>query len=153
VEISQSRQGDHLVLRVAGRIDIQTSEAFQAALLAAVAGGTNVIVDFSDVEYISSVGFRALITATRQKPKDRHIGVASLNDLVRELFAIARFHHVIPVFASPAEAAVAWRAPPRVEQAPQPVLANETPIGVHFWGTRGSLPTPVGNVSVRAKIR
>jgi anti-anti-sigma factor len=154
VEIRQSRFGDYLVLHAAGRIDTQTSEAFQTELLAAVKGSaTDLIIDFEHVEYISSAGFRALMMAARQMPKPYRIAVAALNDLMRELFAIARFHHIIPVFGSPAEAAAAWADPPQPQQATQPLLQDAAPIRVHFWGTRGSLPTPVGHDTIRAKIR
>jgi anti-anti-sigma factor len=148
VEVRQSRLGDHLVLHAIGRVDTQTSEAFQTALLAAAAnGGGHLIIDFAQVEYISSAGFRALMTAARRMPKDRRLAAVALSNVVRELFAIARFHHVIPVFGSLAAAATAWAA------ESQPAPQGAAPIRVHFWGTRGSLPTPVGQGAVRAKIR
>ena len=113
MEIGKSRLGEYLVLHAAGRIDNLTSDAFQTELLVAVAeGDADLIIDLAQVEYISSAGFRALMTAARQKPKGRRIAVAGLNELVQELFAIARFHHVIPVFASPADATSAWQSPP-----------------------------------------
>lgn len=148
MEIRQSRFGDYLVLHAAGRIDTQTSETFQTELLAAIAdSGTDIIIDFAQVEYISSAGFRALMTAARQTPKQRRIAVVALNDLGRELFAIARFHHVIAVFASPEEAVADWR------QSQQAAQRDAAPIRVHFWGTRGSLPAPLGQGAIRAKIR
>jgi anti-anti-sigma factor len=154
VEIRQSRLGDELVVHVAGRIDHQTSERFQTELLATVAASNaDLIIDLAQVDYISSAGFRALMMATRQKPKERRIAVAGLSDLVRELFAIARFHHVIPVFGSPADAVAAWQSPPQPQSGARPSLQNVAPIKVHFWGTRGSLPAPLGQRAVRAKIR
>jgi anti-anti-sigma factor len=154
VEIRQSRLGDSLVLHTAGRVDTQTSEAFQTELLAAVTdGGADLIIDFAQVEYISSAGFRVLMTAARRMPKDRRIAVVALNDVVRELFAIARFHHVIPVFGSLADAATAWTAEPQQQEDLQTSPPDTAPIRVHFWGTRGSLPTPIGQGAVRGKIR
>jgi anti-anti-sigma factor len=152
MEIKQLPLGDYLLLYAAGRVDNQTSEVFQATLLAAVADA-DVIIDFTDVEYISSAGFRGLMTAARQKPQERRIAVVSLNDLVQELFAIARFHHVIPIFQSVEDAAAAWAASAQSGYGARPVSADAGPIGVHFWGTRGSLPAPIGENGVRAKIR
>ena len=140
MEIRQSRFGDYLVLHAAGRIDTQTSETFQTELLAAIAdSGTDLIIDFAQVEYISSAGFRALMTAARQVPREHRIAVVALNELVRELFAIARFHHVISVFASAEEAVAEWL------QSRQAAPPDAGPIRVHFWGTRGSLPAPLGD--------
>jgi len=155
VEIRQSRLGDYFVFHAAGRIDNQTSDTFQTELVAAVTSGNgDLIVDLAQVEYISSAGFRSLMTAARRKTKEQRIAVVGLNDLLRELFAIARFHHVMPVFGSAEDAIAAWEAPPpQAQQSSQTSALDAAPLGVYFWGTRGSLPTPVGRQAVRAKIR
>jgi anti-anti-sigma factor len=153
LEIRQSRFGEYLVLHAAGRVDIQTSEAFQLQLLAVVAEQADVIIDFVQVDYISSAGFRALMTFARQMPKDRRIAVVGLNDIVRELFAIARFHHVIPIFDTAEEAADTWGSAAQPRSREQPVPDSDASIRVRFWGTRGSLPAPIGHAAVRAKIR
>ncbi len=147
MEIGESRDGDLLVLRPVGRIDNLTSAAFQERLLvAARSGAADLVIDFTDVEYISSAGLRALMAAQRQKPKDRRIAVVALNPVVGEIFAISRFAEVIPVFDSIADAIDAGHAVPGAEARPEP-------LRVRFWGTRGSLPTPLGFAAVRSKIR
>jgi anti-anti-sigma factor len=156
VDIGESRQANILVLAPVGRIDNLTSAAFQARLLAAVTSSSvDVVVDLSGVEYISSAGLRALMTASRQKPKDRRLAVARLNTVVREIFAISRFSHVVPVFATVEEASTAWQAPPPRPEAAVPHAEAEPagPLRLRFWGTRGSLPAPLRERAVRAKIR
>src|SRR5499433_4550660 len=101
MDIGERRQANILVLAPVGRIDNLTSTEFQARLLAAVTSSSaDVVVDFSAVEYISSAGLRALMTASRQKPKERRLAVTCLNTVVREIFAISRFSYVVPVFAT-----------------------------------------------------
>ena len=113
MDIGERRQANILVLAPVGRIDNLTSAAFQARLLAAVTSSSaDVVVDLSGVEYISSAGLRALMAASRQKPKERRLAVACLQTVVREIFAISRFSHVVPVFATVEDASTAWRAPP-----------------------------------------
>jgi anti-anti-sigma factor len=155
VEIGERRQANVLVLRPVGRIDNLTSGEFQARLLAATTSGPDdIVVDFTAVEYISSAGLRALMAASRSKPKERRLAVACLNSIVSEIFAISRFSHVVPIFATVEEASAAWQAPARPQAAvPQ---AETRPIGrlrLRFWGTRGSLPAPLRERTVRAKIR
>ena len=155
MDIGERRQANILVLAPVGRIDNLTSAGFQARLLAAVTSSSvDVVVDLSAVEYISSAGLRALMTASRQKPKDRRLSVACLQTIVREIFTISRFSHVVPVFATVEEASAAWQAPPQPETA---VLRAEAepagPLRARFWGTRGSLPAPLRELAVRAKIR
>jgi anti-anti-sigma factor len=155
VDIGERRQANVLVLAPVGRLDNLTSAAFQARLLAAVTSSlVDVVVDLSGVEYISSAGLRALMTASRQKPKDRRLAVARLNTVVREIFAISRFSHVVPVFATVEDASTAWEAPPRPEAVvPDAEAEPAGPLRVRFWGTRGSLPAPLRERTVRAKIR
>jgi anti-anti-sigma factor len=71
LEIGERRQASTLVLVPVGRIDNFTSAEFQKRLLAAVtSGSTDVVIDFSGVDYISSCGLHALMTALRQKSKE-----------------------------------------------------------------------------------
>ena len=157
VDIGERRQANILVLAPVGRIDNLTSTEFQARLLAAVTSGSaDVIVDFSGVEYISSAGLRALMTASQMKPKERRLAVARLNAVVHEIFTISRFSHLIPIFATVEEASAAWEAPARsggcganADAAPEPAPS----LRVRFWGTRGSLPAPLTRAAVRGKIR
>jgi anti-anti-sigma factor len=157
MDIGERRQANILVLAPIGRIDNLTSTEFQTRLLAALSSGaSDVVVDFSGVEYISSAGLRALMTASRMKPKELRLGVARLNAVVHEIFTISRFSHLVPIFATVEEASAAWEAPveaetpvPRVDRKAEPVV----PLRVHFWGTRGSLPAPLRERSVRGKIR
>ena len=92
MEIDAARQIGMLVLRPIGRVDDLTSAGFQDRLLVAMRTGTaDVIVDFTEVEYISSAGLRALMAASKQKPKERRLVVAALSRVVGEIFAIAGF--------------------------------------------------------------
>ena len=154
MQISQRRIGSVVVLRPDGRIDNTTSAELQARLLAVIKSETgDIVVDFSAVEYISSAGLRALMTAARLKGKERRLAAAGLNTVVQEIFTISRFHHVVPILGLVEEAARAWVAPAQSSEAPQEPEREASTLRVHFWGTRGSLPAPLGQASVRAKVR
>ena len=154
MEISERRQGNILVLRPVGRINDLTSTEFQARLLAAVTSATDIVVDCSSVEYISSVGLRALMAASRLKPKERRLAVACLNSIVSEIFAISRFSHIVPVFSTVQDANAAWRVAARPEAAiPHTEGQPAGRLRIRFWGTRGSLPAPLCERAVRVKIR
>ena len=111
LQIGERRQAGLLVLVPVGRIDNLTSAEFRTRLLAAVGSYTeDVVVDFYSVEYISSCGLQALMTASRRKPQDRRLGVARLNVVVHEIFTISRFTHLVPIFATVEEARAAVAA-------------------------------------------
>lgn len=97
---------DVVVLRVAGRVDQDTSETFQAKMLDIIGDSPNKLaIDFSDVPYISSVGLRAIMVASKQsKATKGAIAISELQPTVEEVFTISRFNFVIPVKKTLSEA-------------------------------------------------
>ena len=109
MHISQEHYADALVLTLAGRIDNSTTEGLKAGLDAYVsncrAEGDRLVLDFSKVEYISSVGLRVLMLAAKQaREQGGTIVVAALQPVVREIFEISRFNLVFECFGSVREA-------------------------------------------------
>ena len=114
-----SRQyADVIVAIPAGRIDHAAAQEFEQALAPLLAQAatrrSGVILDFSGVEYISSVGLRVLMVAAKTlRPLGARIGVAALKPLVAEIFAISRFDSVLDVAPS-VRAALAQMSPAAV---------------------------------------
>jgi anti-sigma B factor antagonist len=109
MRISEERFGDTVVLTLTGRIDNSTTDAFKAGIDARVAAcradGDRLILDFSGVEYISSVGLRVLMLMAKQsRAQGGTIVVAALQSVVREIFEISRFNLVFECFGSIREA-------------------------------------------------
>ena len=92
-----------ILVRVAGRIDHTTAQAFENALLPLLDGcsgeGKKALLDLSGVVYMSSAGLRVLILAAKQCGKQYgQIVVAALQHLLREVFRIGRLDMVFKVF-------------------------------------------------------
>jgi anti-anti-sigma factor len=109
MQVSQERYADTLVLTPVGRIDNSTTDALRADLTARMAdcrkGGNRLVLDFSKVDYISSVGLRVLMLAAKQgREQDGTIVVAALQPVVREIFEISRFNLVFQCFGTVREA-------------------------------------------------
>lgn len=109
MELVSRRYADVVALFPTGRIDHATAEEFKAALqphlAGCAAGGNRVALDLSGVEYISSVGLRVLMLASKQvKAQGGGIAVAGLQPVVREIFEISRFNLVLDVFPTLREA-------------------------------------------------
>jgi len=105
MELTPKRYVDAVVLAPAGRIDHSTSEGLKTALApylaTCAAGQDHIILDLADVEYISSVGLRVLMLASKQaQAQGGIIGVATLQPAVKEIFDITRFTMVLNVFPS-----------------------------------------------------
>jgi len=109
MQLTQERYGDVLVLNLAGRVDNSTTDGLKSSLDEHVtscrAGGNRLVLDFSKVDYISSVGLRVLMLAARQsREQGGTIVVAALQPVVREIFEISRFNLVFQCFGSVREA-------------------------------------------------
>ena len=115
MEFSSQRFIDVVAAAPKGRIDQGSAEAFQQAVTQALAEvdahSSSLLLDFSAVDYISSVGLRVVMMAARHvRARPGRIAVAALQPLVREIFEISRFHHVVEVFPSLREGLAALSA-------------------------------------------
>jgi anti-sigma B factor antagonist/stage II sporulation protein AA (anti-sigma F factor antagonist) len=112
MQLTNRRIGNTVVLAASGRIDHASAEGFKAALQPWLeecrAGGDVVVLDFSAVEYISSVGLRVLMLAAKQaRAAQGAIAVAALQPVVREIFEISKFTLVLACYESVREAVAA----------------------------------------------
>jgi anti-sigma B factor antagonist/stage II sporulation protein AA (anti-sigma F factor antagonist) len=116
VEFSRLRLADVIVLAPVGRIDHTTAEAFQLAieplLVASASMHGALLFDLSRVDYMSSVGLRVVMMAAKHlRARQARIAAADLQPVVREIFEIARFSHVVELFPSMRDALRALSAP------------------------------------------
>lgn len=96
LEISEQTVDAATVLRVAGRIDMTTSDAFRDRMLALLKTSGPLVVDMSGVSYISSAGLRALMLGSRQAHSaGTRLAVAAAQSVVMEIFKISRFDKVL----------------------------------------------------------
>jgi len=111
MELVSKRFADTVVVLPRGRIDHATAEQFKAALALHLAPGAArdpLVIDLTGVEYISSVGLRVLMLASKQaKAQGCALAVCGLQPVVREIFEISRFNLVLQVFPSLREALAA----------------------------------------------
>ncbi|MGH8751812.1 MAG: STAS domain-containing protein [Burkholderiales bacterium] len=103
MKITTTRYGDTVIMVPAGRIDHATFEEFRMALAPhlehCARGQDRVVLDFSDIEYISSVGLRVLMMASKQvKSRQGVIAVAAMQPVVREIFEISHFNLILETF-------------------------------------------------------
>jgi anti-anti-sigma factor len=116
--ITSRQYADTLVAVASGRIDHVSAPGFEAELMPLLAqsqaGNLALVLDFSDVEYISSGGLRVLmIAATQLRAQQQRLIVAGLHSVVAEIFAISRFDRVLTI-APDVEAGLAQCSPEAV---------------------------------------
>ena len=104
-----------LVVAPAGRLDHDNCEAFRAGLQPlldeALAKRQRIVVDLSDLEYVSSAGLRCFMLAAKEAgAKGGKIVLAALRPVVAEIFQISRFDMVFELHPSVREALAAVSA-------------------------------------------
>ena len=108
MKITQREEGDVTVLVPEGWIDTQVAADMDQALQSAVSSGShNLVVDMSRVEFISSVGLRALAAALGGCRKDGgDMKIAGLSERLSRVFGIVGFDNLMSVHDT-SEAAIA----------------------------------------------
>ena len=92
------------MITIKGRIDSATAPQLTQALEAANNNGKyKLVVDMSDLEYMSSAGFRALLAAQRNSKRYNRgeVVLASVPDRIREALELAGFTELFKTFDDP----------------------------------------------------
>jgi anti-sigma B factor antagonist len=105
MEITNRVYGDMIVVAPTGRVDHATAADFEHAvvpLLDAAAGArAGLVFDLERVTYISSVGLRVLMIASKAlRARGARIAVAAMQPVVAEILEICRFRAVVEVFTT-----------------------------------------------------
>jgi anti-sigma B factor antagonist len=99
MEITQRVEDGIAVVQPNGRIDTEAAEQLDQVLQAAVASGSHkIVVDMSEVEYISSAGLRSLAAVlVRCRDEGGDMKLAGLNERVTRVFKIIGFDLLMSV--------------------------------------------------------
>jgi stage II sporulation protein AA (anti-sigma F factor antagonist) len=95
------RQEDQaVVVSVTGRMDAVTASQFDKRLETLMTeGATHIIVNFRDLEYISSAGLQTILaTAKKLENISGEILLANLSGAVKEVFEISGFDTIFRIF-------------------------------------------------------
>ncbi len=98
MNIDKSRDGGRLTLKVEGRLDTNTSPELEAEMK--LDGVSEVVFDFSGLEYISSAGLRVLMAAHKKMTASGGLmKVSRPNAMVLGVFEITGLSSVFTVEA------------------------------------------------------
>lgn len=101
MQITPSTRGSWTVLTLAGRLDNAGSDLLKADLLPRLSTSpASVALDFTQIEYVTSSGFRVLLQAEKEQRKNGgRLLIAHLSPTLRNFFEIAGLHtvlHLVP---------------------------------------------------------
>lgn len=104
--INESKQGAVTIVQAQGRLDATSAPETDRRLAALItAGARQVVFDLSGLDYVSSAGLRVFLAAAkRMKQAQGKLTLASPAPQIRQVFELAGFATILPIFATLPEA-------------------------------------------------
>jgi len=97
MKINKKLSENKLTLTLEGSLDTNTAPELEAELNNSLAGITELVLDFSDIEYLSSAGLRVILSAQKQMSKQGSLILENVNDSVMEVFEITGFTDILTI--------------------------------------------------------
>jgi len=106
MEINSRKENGVTIVKIVGRLDAASAPDFSKQFTDLISQGEmTFVLDFSDLVYISSAGLRSiLIVAQELRKKSGKLLIASLKDIVREVFEISGFIQLFQIFDTAGQA-------------------------------------------------
>ena len=95
--IEKNLNGTELNVKVSGRLDTTTAPELEASLKESFEGLTKLVLDFSELEYLSSAGLRVLLQAQKTMNKQGEMVVRNVNETISEIFEVTGFSDVLTI--------------------------------------------------------
>lgn len=111
MDLNESREGPITVIAVAGRLDSASASVLDARLASVLAPPAGrLLIELSDLEYISSAGFRVLLVAARRaRETEGRVVLSGVAGQVGQLFEVGGFLKLFRIFGTRDEALDALR--------------------------------------------
>ena len=97
MNILKTSEGTKLTLALEGRLDTTTAPQLEAEVKGALAGVTQLVLDFAQLEYLSSAGLRVLLAAQKAMNKQGSMVIRHVNGTILEIFEVTGFIDILTI--------------------------------------------------------
>ena len=98
MEIIKNAEGSKLNIALKGRLDTTTAPALEEELKDALDDVTEITMDFSELEYISSAGLRILLAIQKvMNKKEGTMKVTGVPEVIMEVFDVTGFSDILTI--------------------------------------------------------
>ena len=97
LNINKKAEDAKLTVALEGRLDTTTSPELEKSLNESLDGVTELIMDLSGLEYISSAGLRVLLSAQKLMMKQGSMKVIHVNETVMEILEVTGFVDILTI--------------------------------------------------------
>ena len=95
--ITKTAENGTLRIALEGRLDTNTAPQLEAGLKTSLSGITELELDFSGLEYISSAGLRVLLAAQKTMSRQGKMTIRNVNETIMEVFEITGFVEILTI--------------------------------------------------------
>ena len=97
--INKMSDGSRITFELEGRLDTITSPEFEKELNENLPDVTDLIIDLSKTEYISSAGLRVFLSAqkTMNRKENGKMLIRGINDVIMEIFEVTGFVDILTI--------------------------------------------------------
>ena len=95
--INKNLNGSTLTVALEGRLDTTTAPELEKELKASLDGVTELIMDFSKLDYISSAGLRVLLSAQKQMNRQGTMTLYHVTPSIMEIFEVTGFSDILTI--------------------------------------------------------
>jgi anti-sigma B factor antagonist len=98
MDVVKTNADGKITLAISGKLSAATAEEFGVAVDAALAEGTNLVMDFKDVTYLASAGLRVLIAAQKKlNAADGKLTLCNVGEEISEVFEVTGLDDVFDI--------------------------------------------------------
>ena len=99
MNIQKNVDGQTLTLALEGRLDTTTAPELETVVRISLDGVTKLILDLSQLDYLSSAGLRVLLSAQKQMNRRGKMIVRHVCETVMEVFNMTGFSDILTIEA------------------------------------------------------
>ena len=97
LNIEKKKDGKDLTVSLSGRLDTVTAPELESELASSLDDVENLVIDMTDLEYISSAGLRVLLTAQKTMNQKGTMKLINVNETVMEIFDVTGFVDILTI--------------------------------------------------------
>ena len=97
MKITKKENGSTLEIALEGRLDTTTAPELETELKADMPKVESLVLDFSELAYISSAGLRVLLSAHKVMAGKGGMKIIHANEIVKEVFDVTGFADILTI--------------------------------------------------------
>lgn len=97
MNIIKTSEGTKLTFAIEGRLDTTTAPQLEEEVKGSLTGVTELVLDFSKLEYLSSAGLRVILAAQKVMNKQGRMVIHHVNETILEVFEVTGFCEILTI--------------------------------------------------------